>query len=176
LANVEGGSHKRELSKVLTDDELVAGFEAGSLADFHHADHVRLTLVYLARHGRDVALRRMTDGVRRLAAIDGHPEKFHLTMTRAWVDLLQAARVAHPEAPDPAALVEACPALLDKDALLRFYSRESLDSERARTGWVSPDRASPIVCDHARVQLGGGPLGGGPLGGGPLGGGPALEE
>ena len=142
---------------MLTDDELVAGFEAGSLADFHHADHVRLTLVYLARHGRDGALRRMTDGVRRLSANDGHPEKFHLTMTRAWVDLLEAARAAHPEAADPAALVAACPALLDKDALLRFYSRESLHSERARTGWVPPDRASRIVCDHTAIHLAGGP-------------------
>ena len=143
---------------MLTDDELVAGFEAGSLTEFHHADHVRVTLVYLARHGRDVALRRMTDGVRRLATRDGHPEKFHLTMTRAWVDLLEAARLAHPEAPDPAGLVAACPALLDKDALLRFYSRESLYSEPARTGWVPPDRVSPIMCDHASVQLGGGPV------------------
>jgi hypothetical protein len=112
-----------------------------------------VTLVYLARHGRDVALRRMTDGVRRLAAHDGHPEKFHLTMTRAWVDLLQAARAAHPDAPDPAALVAACPTLLDKDALLRFYSRESLYSELARTGWVPPDRVSPIVCEHASAGL-----------------------
>ena len=143
---------------MLTDDELVAGFEAGTLAEFHHADHVRLTLVYLARHGRDGALRRMTDGVRRLSAIDGHPEKFHLTMTRAWVDLLQAARAAHPDAPDPAALVAACPALLDKDALLRFYSRESLHSERARTAWVPPDLASRIVCDHAGIHDPGGPV------------------
>jgi hypothetical protein len=142
----------------LTDDELVAGFEAGSLADFHHADHVRLTLVYLARHGRDEALRRMTDGVRRLSAHDGHPEKFHLTMTRAWVDLLEAARVAHRDAADPAALVAACPSLLDKDALLRFYSRDSLYSERARTGWVPPDRASRIVCAHTTIHSAGGPV------------------
>jgi hypothetical protein len=143
---------------VLTDDELVAGFEAGSLAEFHHADHVRLTLVYLVRHGRDGALQRMIDGVRRFAASKGHSEKFHLTMTRAWVDFLQAARLAHPDASDPAALVAACPTLLDKDALLRFYSRESLHSERARAAWLPPDRASPIACDHAAVQPAGGPV------------------
>ena len=146
---------------MLTDDELVAGFEAGSLAEFHHADHVRLTLVYLARHGRDGALHRMTEGVQRLAAGDGHPEKFHLTMTRAWVDLLQAARGAHPDALDPPALVAACPALLDKDALLRFYSRESLHSERARTTWVPPDLVSRIACDHTTVHQPGGPAAGG---------------
>ena len=44
---LEAGSWKLGAmeSEVLTDDELVAGFEAGSLAEFHHADHVRLTLV-----------------------------------------------------------------------------------------------------------------------------------
>ncbi len=145
-------------SRLLTDDELVDGFEAATLAEFHHADHVRLTLVYLARHGRDGALRRMTDGVRRLSAIDGHPEKFHRTMTRAWVDLLQAARTAHADAPDPATLVAACPSLLDKDALLRFYSRELLHSERARTAWVPPDLASRIACDHAGIHDPSGPV------------------
>jgi hypothetical protein len=149
--------------RMLTDDELVAGFEAGSLAEFHHADHVRVTIVYLMRHGRDETLRRITSGVIGLATLDGHPEKFHVTVTRAWVDLIESARAAHPYAHDPAELMATCPALLDKDALLRFYSRESLHSERARTGWVPLDRASRIVCDHTTVQFGGGPLGGGPL-------------
>lgn len=142
---------------MLTDDELIAGFEAGSLAEFHHAEHVRLTIVYLARHGRDETLRRMTDGVIRLATLDGHPEKFHVTVTRAWVDLIESARSAHPHARDAAELVAACPALLDKNALLRFYSRESLDSEGAREGWVPPDRAPRIACDHTSVHLPGGP-------------------
>jgi hypothetical protein len=134
---------------LVTDDELVAGFEAASLPGFRHADHVRVTLVYLSRHGRDDALARMTEGVRRLAAIEGHPGKFHVTMTRAWIDLLEAARHAHPGARGPAALVAACPGLLDKDALLRFYSREVLHSEAARTGWVPPDRDPRIACGHA---------------------------
>ena len=37
----------------MTDDELIKGFEAASLPAFPHADHVRLTIVYLARHGRE---------------------------------------------------------------------------------------------------------------------------
>lgn len=125
---------------MLTDDELVAGFEAGSLADFPHASHVRLTLVYLARHGRDEALRRLMEGLLRFATVKGQPAKFHVTMTRAWVDLIDAARRGHPEL-GPAALIDACPDLLDRDALLRFYSAERLNSAEARTRWVPPDRA-----------------------------------
>jgi hypothetical protein len=125
---------------IVTDDELVAGFEAGSLAEFHHADHVRLTIVYLTLHGRDEALRRLMVGLRRLAEAAGKPGKFHVTMTRAWVELIEAARVAAPRGAGADALVAANPGLLEPDALLRYYSRETLDSERARTGWVPPDR------------------------------------
>jgi len=127
---------------MLTDDELVAGFEAGSLAEFHHADHVRLTIIYLVRHGRDEALRRLSDGILRLATAARRPEKFHATMTRAWVELIEAARTAYPQAASPEALMAACPELLDRNALLRYYSRERLESPRARAEWLPPDLGS----------------------------------
>ena len=125
---------------MLTDDELVDGFEAGSLEDFPHGSHVRLTLLYLARHGRDEALRRLMDGLRRFATAKGHPEKFHVTMTQAWLDVIDAARRAHPGL-SPAALVGACPDLLDRNALLRFYSADRLNSAEARSRWLPPDLA-----------------------------------
>ena len=129
---------------MLTDDELVQGFEAGSLAAFPHAQHVRLTIIYLARHGRDEALRRMCDGLLRFATVKGDPEKFHVTVTRAWIKLIESARRAHPGIQDPGALVAACPQLLDQNALLRFYSPERLNSGEARLRWLPPDLLSPI--------------------------------
>lgn len=125
---------------MLTDDELVRGFEEATLDDFPHACHVRVALVYLTRHGRDGALPRLMDGILRFAIAKGHPGKFHVTMTRAWLELIDAARLAHPDLA-PAALIEACPDLLDRDALLRFYSRERLHSDQARTAWIPPDLA-----------------------------------
>jgi len=125
---------------MLTDDELVRGFEDATLDDFPHACHVRVALVYLKRHGRDGALPRLMDGILRLATAKGHPERFHVTMTRAWLELIDAARRAHPDLA-PAALIDACPDLLDRGALLRFYSRERLHSEEARTVWIPPDLA-----------------------------------
>jgi hypothetical protein len=129
---------------MLTDDELVEGFEAGTLSAFPHAQHVRLTIVYLARHGQDETRQKMLEGLVRFATAKGQPQKFHVTMTHAWIDLIDAARRAHPEAPDAAALVAACPELLDPDALLRFYSPERLKSVEARERWVPPDRAASI--------------------------------
>jgi hypothetical protein len=126
---------------MLADDDFIAGFEAASLTEFHHADHVRLTILYLARHGRDEALRRLTAGIRRLAAADGKPEKFHVTMTRAWLEVIEAARARHPEAEDPTSLLAVCPELLDRHALRHCYSRERLSSDRARAEWMPPDLA-----------------------------------
>lgn len=129
---------------MLTDDELVQEFEAGSLAAFPHAQHVRLTIIYLTRHGRDETLRKMCDGLLRFATVKGDPEKFHVTITRAWINLIESARRAHPALHDPGALVAACPQLLDQNALLRFYSPERLNSGEARLRWLPPDRLSPI--------------------------------
>jgi hypothetical protein len=80
------------------------------------------------------------EGLLRFATAKGHPEKFHVTMTRAWLDIINAARHAHPDL-DPASLVEACPELLDRNALFRFYTPERLNSDEARAGWIAPDRA-----------------------------------
>jgi hypothetical protein len=132
---------------MLTDDELVQGFEAGSLTAFPHAQHVRLTIIYLARHGRDETLRKMCDGLLRFATAKGHPEKFHVTVTRAWIKLSEAARRVHPDIRDPAALVAACPLLLDQNALLHFYTPERLNSCEARLRWLPPDRAASIFID-----------------------------
>ena len=132
---------------MLTEDELVNAFEAGSLSAFPHAEHVRLTIVYLMRHGQDETIRKMCDGLMRFATAKGQPDKFHVTMTRAWVDLIESARRFHPEIDTPGALVARCPQLLERDALLRFYSRERLNSAEARARWVPPDRAPAIEVD-----------------------------
>ncbi len=124
---------------MLTDDELIAGFEAASLPSFPHADHIRLTILYLTRHGREETQRKLFEGLRRFAVAKGVPEKFHVTMTIAWLELVDDARTRHPEAPDPSALVTVCPELLNRDALLRFYTSERLLSDEARQRWVPPD-------------------------------------
>jgi hypothetical protein len=141
---------------MLTDEELIAGFEAASLPAFPHADHVRLTILYLTRHGRDETEKRLFEGLRRFAAAKGVPEKFHVTMTIAWLDLVDDAKRRHPTAADASALVTACPELLNRDALLRFYSPERLSSDEARQRWVPPDRVARIeASQQSNVATGG---------------------
>jgi hypothetical protein len=140
----------------VTDDELIAGFEAASLPAFPHADHVRLTILYLTRHGREETQKKLFEGLRRFAAAKGVPEKFHITMTIAWLDLVDDARRRHPDASDPLALVTACPELLNRDALLRFYSPDRLLSDDARQRWVPPDRAARIEATEQSNPAAGG--------------------
>ncbi len=145
---------------MLTDNEFVRAFEAGTLDAFPHADHVRLTVLYLARYGQEHAYEHIASGILRFATTKGVPGKFHVTITRAWLELVASARDACPDAPDAAALVAACPVLLERDALLRFYSRDRLESAEARVRWLPPDRLSPIAvhpgdASAARRQSGG---------------------
>ncbi len=104
-----------------TDAEFVAAFESGTIESFRHADHIRLALIYVQRHGMPEAEARVAAGIRQFATKAGQPGKYHHTMTIAWVRL--AAR------------------LLDKGALSAYYSEEVLSSERARREWVEPDLA-----------------------------------
>ena len=100
----------------MKDDELVEGFEAGTLAAeaFRHREHVRLTWIYLGRHGRAEAERRLLDGLRAFAARAGRPDKFDAALTRAWVEAIDQARAGVPAGSDFEALVAARPDLLDR--------------------------------------------------------------
>ena len=76
----------------MTDDQLLAGFEAGTLAPerFGHREHVRLAWCCLTRFGRAEAERRLLEGLRAFAARAGKPEKFDAALTSAWVASLAA--------------------------------------------------------------------------------------
>ena len=129
----------------LSDEEFVRAFENCELAgaSFHHADHVRLTWIYVREFGDQAATERVLAGILRFATHNGSPKKFHYTQTCAWVRLIASA---HRESAELMTFVEfagAHPDLLSADTLTRHYSKSVLDSPAARTGWVEPD-VSPL--------------------------------
>src|SRR5215218_10103012 len=103
----------------MTDDELICGFETGSLAParFAHREHLRLAWCYLRRFGREETERRLRDGLRAFAARAGKPDKFDAALTAAWVDVLADASqdVGAPATFD--AFIAARPDLLDPGAV-----------------------------------------------------------
>ncbi len=125
----------------MTDEEFVDAFETCRLPNerFHHRDHLRLAWIYLRRYGARDAPARIAESIRRYAAHHGKPEKYHETLTVAWLRLVanSAARSAALGFED---LLAASPELLDKNTLHRYYSPELLALESARTQFVPPDR------------------------------------
>jgi hypothetical protein len=120
-------------------DELM--HEVMTEADrFGHRQHVEVTWLAVRRHGREAAIDIVSDGIRRTATYAGRPQKYHATVSRAWVEL-----VAHHVDELPGAGFDEYlahnPALLDKRLLTRFYSSRTLASAPARTRWVEPDVA-----------------------------------
>jgi len=132
----------------MSDDDFIAAFEACTLsnADFHHADHVRLALLYLRRFPAIEAMRCFSDGLKKFAAHNGKPERYHETITWAFL-LLIRERLARSlsgieEFPTWERFAADNPDLLNwKDNILnKYYFQETLASDLARKTFVFPDR------------------------------------
>lgn len=133
---------------------VAAGFDAlmaevmAATERFGHRQHVHLTWLAVRRHGVPATVGLVSDGIRRTARYAGAPQKYHATVSRAWVELV-GYHVAQHEGAEPefAEFAERHPALLDKRLLTRFYRPATLASPQARTGWVEPDLA-PFPWQH----------------------------
>jgi hypothetical protein len=121
----------------MTYDQLMAAATRPG-APFDHRAHVHLTWLAVREAGMPGAITLVGDGLRRTARYAGVPRKYHVTISRAWVEL-----VAHHATDDPAGdfptFAARNPALLDKRLLRRFYRSATLAGAAARTGWVPPD-------------------------------------
>ncbi|GAA2749283.1 hypothetical protein [Kitasatospora cinereorecta] len=113
--------------------EVMAGAER-----FGHRQHVQLTWLAVRRYGTTAAVDLVGEGIRCAATNAGAPGKFHLTTTRAWVELV-GHHLGGEE--DFEAFVARHPELLDKHLPDRFYRPQTLAGSAARTGWVEPDLA-----------------------------------
>ena len=106
---------------------------------FGHRQHVHLTWLAVRAVGTGAAIPLVSAGIQETARYAGAPQKYHETMSRAWVEL-----VGHHTDTDPAptfdAFADGNPELLDKRLLSRFYTSATLASDAARAGWVDPDR------------------------------------
>ena len=106
-------------------------------ARFGHRQHVEVTWQAVRRFGRAAAITLVSDGIQRTARYAGAPQKYHATVSRAWVELVAHHAIGGPDRFD--AFADAYPLLLDKRLLGRHYASSTLASAAARTGWVEPD-------------------------------------
>ncbi len=106
--------------------------------DFGHREHLQLAWIYLHAYAIDEATGAMVAAIRHVARAHGAPDKYHETITRAWLHCV-AVHIQRWDGASFDEFLERNPALLDGDLIGHFYSREVLRSERARTSWSPPD-------------------------------------
>jgi hypothetical protein len=123
-----------------TFDELFAEVTASG-GRFGHREHVHLTWLAVRRCGMPAAVDLVNRGIQRTARYAGAPQKYHATVSRAWVELV-AYHVAELAGGNFDTFANHHPALLDKRLLSRFYRSSTLAGARAKAGWVEPDLAS----------------------------------
>jgi hypothetical protein len=128
----------------MSDDAFMCAFEKCKLPNevFRHREHVRLSFIYLRRHGFDGARVKIAEGIRRYALHNGAAQKYHETITIAWLRIIQDAMANVPDEAGFEDMLKVFPGLLDKDKLAEFYSSELLRTDRARGAFVEPDRRS----------------------------------
>lgn len=108
---------------------------------FRHEDHVRLGWICLRRAPLAEAAARFIRLLKAFAAHQGAPDKYHDTITWAYLLLIQDRLTRMPEEHEWREFAGRNPDLLEyrPSILPRYYRDETLDSDRARSGFVMPD-------------------------------------
>jgi hypothetical protein len=124
-----------------SDEDFLRAFEDLSFpADlFHHPEHIHVAWLYLKSSDATRAAERMSEGIRRFANHHGATQKYHHTLTLAWIRLVAAALVETPEGCTFEQFITAQPQLKDTNLLAKYYSKELLQTATAREAWVEPD-------------------------------------
>lgn len=111
----------------------------GPTGQFRHRQHINLAFEAVRRYGMPAATGMVCAWIQSIAAYQRAPQKYHHTISRAWVEMVAYHVTADPDCAGFDAFAAANPALLDKRLLGRHYRSPTLASGRARRGWVEPD-------------------------------------
>ncbi|HLA95231.1 MAG TPA: hypothetical protein VK612_05875 [Pyrinomonadaceae bacterium] len=133
--------------KYKNEDEiysLLRSFEDATIARdvWKHAEHLVVALCYITKHDLDTATEKMRSGILNLLekgfCVDLTKEMpYHETLTVFWMRTMYAFSLSNAELP----LTEKANSVVetfDKDYPLRFYTRELLFSDDARSRFIEP--------------------------------------
>lgn len=119
------------------DEELLRGFEEGTLRRFSHEDHVRVAFLLVRRYGGEQAPDRMIAGLKGLARNFGTPAfLLHVTRTVAWIRIIEGLSGSAQTSDE---LLTGHPELLRRNLLHEYYGPLRLLGRRARRTFVEPD-------------------------------------
>jgi len=123
-------------------DRLVRDLEACAIpaGTLHHEQHVRVAWAMLGSDGIEATLRRLPEALRRYAEHVGAHGLYHETVTWAFLFLIHERRRQLPADHGWEDFAQANPDLLrHKQTLARYYTKERIESELARTVFLMPD-------------------------------------
>jgi hypothetical protein len=135
-------SHQHEAAPSATPDpELQSILEdiVGPDGAFRHRQHVNLAFLAVRRHAMPHAVDKVCTWIRQIAAYERSPQKYHHTISQAWVELVAHHISADPRSDHFDIFARRHPALLDKRLLARHYRSSTLAGDEARHGWIEPD-------------------------------------
>jgi hypothetical protein len=107
--------------------------------DFGHAAHVRAAYLYLRAGDFACALPRLQRTIRAYASSLGRPDRYHETITVAYLALIQQHIAERGDGGGWCGFERDNPELFDRDLLLHFYSRSQLESGLARRLFLLPE-------------------------------------
>jgi hypothetical protein len=122
-------------SAAADDARFLAALEDCTLpaARFDHAAHVRAGYLYLRRAAFPQATAAMCATIARYARALGKPDRYHETITVAFMALINACLHEQGDGGGWAQFCARNPQLLRSDALLAYYPRAVLESRAARS-------------------------------------------
>ncbi|HEX8282131.1 MAG TPA: hypothetical protein VF588_02200 [Pyrinomonadaceae bacterium] len=124
-------------------EEVVRRFESCELtpADFNHREHLIVALCYLQQMGDAETVARLREALGRYVRAHGiNPSLYHETITVFWLKRVRAFIASAGGGPGLAELTNRLTGECGGSRLIHdYYSKELIDSEAARRGWVEPD-------------------------------------
>ena len=134
----------------MNDAKFLRALEACDLpeGEFRHAGHVRAAYLYLQEGDFAAALGRMRRAIRNYAGHLGKPDRYHETITVAYVALIQQHLCERGNGSGWAAFARENAELLQPGLLRQFYPEGQLESDFARRVFLLP-RAIPRGAQQA---------------------------
>ena len=128
----------------MNDEDFLRALESCELPEqeFGHAAHVRAAYLYLRGGDFADALERVRRSIRTYATHLGKPDRYHETITVAYVALIQQHMCERGDSGSWPAFARDNPELLNKSLLQKFYSSEQLNSDTARRIFLLPRAGS----------------------------------
>jgi hypothetical protein len=124
----------------VTDEEFLRALESCALteSDFGHHAHIRAAYLYLRQSDFAGALDRMRRSIRNHATHHGKPDRYHETITVAYLALIQQCIFERGDGGGWATFARCNSELFNPGLLGNFYDRDLLESKMARAVFLLP--------------------------------------